>query len=150
MKEPELACWRMTDHGWVTPVTFASSLPIGRFPGCSEGKESACNVGDLGSIPGSGRSPGEGNGNPLQYLCLENPMDGGAWQATVHDVTKCQTWPRNFTFFHFATRHAHSESLLDHPMAPPPAITDIWESPAKISSSKLGAPSRQFTGTWAI
>ena len=43
------------------------------------GKASACNAGDLGSIPGSGRSPGEGNGNPLQYSCLENPMDGGAW-----------------------------------------------------------------------
>ena len=49
------------------------------FPGGSEVKASACNVGDLGSIPGWGRSPGEGNGNPLQYSCLENPMDGGAW-----------------------------------------------------------------------
>jgi len=49
------------------------------FPGGSVGKESACNVGDLGSIPGLGRSPGEGNGNPFQYSCLENPLDGGAW-----------------------------------------------------------------------
>ena len=49
------------------------------FPGGSDNKASACNVGDLGSIPGSGRSPAEGNGNPLQYPCLENPMDGGAW-----------------------------------------------------------------------
>ena len=49
------------------------------FPGGSDGKESAYNVGDLGSIPGSGRSPGEGNGKPLLYSCLENPMDGGAW-----------------------------------------------------------------------
>ena len=56
------------------------------FPGGSEGKESACNVGDLGSIPGSGRSPGEGNGNPLQYCCLENSMDRGAWWAAVHEV----------------------------------------------------------------
>ena len=48
------------------------------FPGVSDGKASACNVGDPGSIPGSGRSPGEGNGNPLQHSCLENPMDGGA------------------------------------------------------------------------
>ena len=47
-------------------------------------KASACNAGDLGSIPGSGISPGEGNGNPFQYSCLENPMDGGAWWATVH------------------------------------------------------------------
>ena len=53
---------------------------------------------DLGSIPGSGRSPGEGNGNPLQYSCLENPMDGGAWGATVHEVAKSQTRLCNFTF----------------------------------------------------
>ena len=58
------------------------------FPGGSEVKASACNAGDLGSIPGSGRSPGEGNGNPLQYFCLENPMDRGAWWATVHGVTR--------------------------------------------------------------
>ena len=61
------------------------------FPGGSEVTASACNVGDLGSIPGSGRSPGEGNGNPLQYSCLENPMDGGAGWATVHGVAKSQT-----------------------------------------------------------
>ena len=54
-------------------------------------KESACTAGDVGSIPGWGRSPGEGNDNPLQYSCLENPMDKGAWWATVHGVTKSQT-----------------------------------------------------------
>ena len=54
------------------------------FPGDSYSKESSRNAGDLGSIPGLGRSPGEGNGNPLQYSCLENSMDGGAWQAPVH------------------------------------------------------------------
>ena len=58
------------------------------FPGGSDGKASACNEGDLGLIPGSGRSPGEGNGNPLQYSCLENPIDGGAWQATVHGLQR--------------------------------------------------------------
>ena len=58
------------------------------FPHSSVGKESACNAGDLGSIPGLRRSSGEGNGNPLQYSCLENPMDRGAWQATVHGVTR--------------------------------------------------------------
>ena len=58
-------------------------LPCG-----SDGKASAYNAGDLGSIPGSGRSPGEGNGNPLQYLCLENLMDRGAWWAAVHGVAK--------------------------------------------------------------
>ena len=52
------------------------------------GKEPACNAGNTGSIPGSGRSPGEGNGNPLQYSCLENPMDRGAWRATVHGGLK--------------------------------------------------------------
>ena len=61
-------------------------------------KASACNAGDLGSIPGSGRSPGEGNGNPLQYSCLENPMDGGAWWATVHGVAKSRTRLNDFTF----------------------------------------------------
>ena len=61
------------------------------FLGGSEGEESACNVGDQGSIPGSGRSPGEGNSNPLQYSCLENSMDREAWQATVHGVAKSQT-----------------------------------------------------------
>jgi len=58
------------------------------FPGGSVSKDSACDAGDLGSILRSGRSPGEGNGNPLQYSCLENPMDRGAWQATVHGITR--------------------------------------------------------------
>ena len=61
------------------------------FPRSSAGKESACNEGDLGLIPGLGRSPGEGNGSPLQYSCLENPPDRGAWWAMVHGVTKSQT-----------------------------------------------------------
>ena len=61
------------------------------FPGSSDGKEFACNVGDTGLIPGLGRSPGEGNGNPLWYSCLENPMDGEAWWATVHGVAKTRT-----------------------------------------------------------
>ena len=61
------------------------------FSGGSIGKESACNTGDPGSIPGLGRSPGEGNGNPHQYSFLENSMERGAWQATVQGVTKSQT-----------------------------------------------------------
>ena len=61
------------------------------FPGGLEGRASACNEGDPGSIPGLGRSLGEGNGNPLQYSCLENPMDRAAWWATVHGVAKSQT-----------------------------------------------------------
>ena len=58
------------------------------FPGCSPGKESACSAGDPGSIPGSGRCPGEGIASPLQYSCLENPMGRGAWQAIFYEVTK--------------------------------------------------------------
>ena len=66
------------------------------FPGSSDSKESACSA---GLIPWSGKSPGEGNGNSHQYTCLENPMDGGAWQATVHGVAKSLTWPSDITFF---------------------------------------------------
>ena len=61
------------------------------FPGSSDGKESACNVGDAGSIPESGRSLGAGTGNSLQFSCLENPMDRGIWWATIHRVAKSQT-----------------------------------------------------------
>ena len=58
------------------------------FPGASDDKESACNAGDLGSIPGLGTSAGGGHSNPLQYSCLENPMDRGAWWATIHEVAE--------------------------------------------------------------
>ena len=68
------------------------------FPGGSEGKVSVYNAGDLGSIPGLGRSAGEGSGNPLQYYCLKNPMDRGAWQATVHGVAKSWTRLNDFAF----------------------------------------------------
>ena len=62
-----------------------------KFPGGSDGEASAYNVGDPGSTPGTGRSPGEENGNSLQYSCLENPMDRGAWGAIVHGVSKSRT-----------------------------------------------------------
>ena len=67
------------------------------FPGGSDGRASACNAGDPGLIPGSGRSPEEGNGNPLQYSCLENSTDGGAWWATVNGVAKSQIQLSDFT-----------------------------------------------------
>ena len=83
-------CISLVDGGgriyFVTPSTYDSGFPSG-----SVGKESACNAGDLGLIPGSGRAPGEGNSNPLQYSCLENSMDRGAGQATVHGIAKSQT-----------------------------------------------------------
>ena len=61
------------------------------FPGGLDGKEYTCNAGDLGSIPRLGRSPGEGNGYPLQYYCLENPMDRGVWWAIAHGVAQSHT-----------------------------------------------------------
>ena len=66
-------------------------------------KNLPANEGDVGSIPGLGSSLGEGNGDPLQYSCLENPMDGGAWWATVHGVAKSQTRLRELTSLHFTT-----------------------------------------------
>ena len=72
-------------------VLHRSTSPMMGFPGGSEVKAYARNAGDLGSIPGLGRAPGEGNSNPLQYSCLENPEDGGAWWGTVYEVVKSQT-----------------------------------------------------------
>ena len=84
--------------GWEDPpeedmathsIILAWRIPVEKgFPGTSDGKESACNVGDPGSVPGYRRSLGEGNGNLLQYSCLENPKDRKAWQAPVHGVEK--------------------------------------------------------------
>ena len=68
-----------------------SAQRVWGFPGGSDGKEASWKAGDPGSIPGLGRSPGEGSGDPLQYSCLENPMNRGAWWATVHGVAKSQT-----------------------------------------------------------
>ena len=75
----------------VISLLLPGVVSIKGFPGSSAGKESACSAGDPGSIPGSGRSSGEGNGNPFQYSCLGNSMDRGAWQATVLEVAKSQT-----------------------------------------------------------
>ena len=73
------------------PFTLAFFFFTFMYPTGSYGKESICNVEDLGLIPGVGRSPGGGHGSPLQYSCLENPMDRGAWRTTVHEVEKNQT-----------------------------------------------------------
>ena len=78
---------------WCHLTLSSSATP---FSGGSDGKVFACNVGDLGLIPGLGRSPGEGNGNPLQNSCLENSVDWEAWWATVHGVAKSWTWLSDF------------------------------------------------------
>ena len=94
-KESICKCRRPQSDSWVRKICWRRDrLPtpvfLG-FPGGSAGKESACNVGDLGSLPGLERSPGEGNGYPLQHSGLENSMDRGTRQATVHGITKSQT-----------------------------------------------------------
>ena len=90
---PTLGKWAVTTIICKTTgeIKYSSRGYLKGFPGGSDGKESACDVGDPGSTAGSGRPPGEGNDNPLQYPCLENPMDRGAWWATVHGVTRSQT-----------------------------------------------------------
>ena len=91
-------------------------------PGGSDSKASVYNAGDLGLIPGSERSPGEGNGNPLQYYCPENPIDRGAWWATVHGVAKSRTRLSDFTFT-FTTLYGHSSW---HPWNYNSNIKDHW------------------------
>ena len=77
----------------------------------SDGKAFAYDVRDLGSISGLGRFPGEGNGNPLQYSCMENPMDGGTWSAIVHGVAKSRTWLSDFTFT-FTGKNPHDTDVF--------------------------------------
>ena len=84
------------------------------FLGGSSGKEPSVSAGDIkdeGLIPGSGRSPGEGHGNPLQHSCLENPMDRGAWWAIVHGVAKSRTRMSDFTSLHFTLYRVHSDTF---------------------------------------
>ena len=81
-----------------TTIFFQPGSRKNGLPDGSDGKASVSNAGDPGLNPGSGRSPGEGNCNPLQYSCLENPMDRGAWWATVHGVAKSRTRLSNFTY----------------------------------------------------
>ena len=99
----------------------------------SEVKASACSAGDLGSIPGLGRFPGEGNGNPLQDSCLENSMDGGAWWATVPGVTKSQTRLSDFTSLHLVAKSC-------------PTLCDPWTSACQASlSSTISRSLLKFT-----
>ena len=102
----QLSCvWFLLDTSHILFIylftcLFLVSSKMQGFPGGSDSKESAYNVGDLGSIPGLGRSPGEGNGNPLQFSGLENPLDRGAWRATVRGVRVGHDWT-TLTLLHF-------------------------------------------------
>ena len=93
-------------------VLFESEFSLLAFSGGSDSKESACHAGDPSSIPGSGRFPGEGNGNPLQYSGLENPIDMGAWWATVRGVSKSQTWLNQL----ITQRHTHTHTSFKIPL----------------------------------
>ena len=110
-------------YGWV-PLLFPFNfhnivnwllVQLG-FLGSSDGKASAYNAGDKGSIPGLGRSSGEGNGSPLQYSCLENPMDGGGWWATVYGVAKNRTWLSALMSRHIVSSVAQLCLTLCNPM----------------------------------
>ena len=98
-------------HYFASEGPSSQSYGFSGFCGDSDGKASACSVEDPGSIPGSGRSPGEGNGNPLQYSCLKNSMDRGAWRATVHGVTNSRTQLNDFTLMVFPVVMCGYESL---------------------------------------
>ena len=94
-----------------------SPQPCLRTSGGSAGKESPCNGEDPGSIPRLGRSPGEGNGNPLQYSCRENPIDGGAWWAAVHEIAK--SWTRLSDSHTHTHTHTHTPVLAQPPSCHP-------------------------------
>ena len=109
------------ESGATERLHFLSLMPLTDFPSGSDCKMSVYNARDLGSIPGLGRFPGEGNGNPLQYSCLENPMDRGAWWATVHGVSKSRTRLSDFTLtFRVSYGEGNGSPLqyscLDNPM----------------------------------
>ena len=97
----------------IPTILSLNKFPWG-FPAGSDGKASACNAGDLGSVPGLRRSPGEGNGTLLQYPCLENPMDRGAWWAAVHGVAKSRTRLNTFTFNKFPSQlvYIHNQRII--------------------------------------
>ena len=112
----------------------SSSYPLG-FPGGSDGKESACNAGDLDSIPGLRRSSGEGNGYPLQYSCLENSMGRGAWWATIHKV------PNSWIQLNRLSTHAYP-SLLASLCNPTSSLISAYSSDVYHSPTSQGADAR--------
>ena len=135
-----LAKWR----GWV--VIFLNSLYLTNFihpgPGGSDCKESACKARDQGSTPGLERSPGEGNGSPLQYSCLENPMDGEAWRVTVHGVAKSRTRQRltlslSGTFTNYPETFLHSKLIIKWALMYKSDTRDFIDTPPFLRISKV-------------
>ena len=117
---------------------FLINLFLIGFPCSSVGKKSACNAGDLGSIPGSGKSPGEGSGNPLDYSCLENSMDRGAWQATVHGVTRVrhdlatkrqQIFNWRIIALHYCVSFCHPSTRISHRYKDVPSLLKLPPTP---------------------
>ena len=114
-------------------------LTSGGFPGGSDGTRSACNVGDLGSIPGLGGSPGEGSGSPLQYSCLENPTDRGAWRATVCGVTERQIRLSSQHFFTFPGSFMFTLEIWAYWYIYGPSLLRSWRS-LKANPGTLSCP----------
>ena len=123
----------------ITSMAPYNKLMLG-FPGGSDSKDSACSVGDLGSVPGLGRSPGEGNGNSLQYSGLENPRDRGASWATVHGVAKNHTWLSD-QYFHF---------LSIWPQASAKTKLSAWETTSGAALSLLNQGNLKFSAVLAF
>ena len=115
------------------------------FPGGSDGKESACNAGDLDSVSELGRSLGEGNGNPLQYSFPENPMDVGAWPATVHGVSKSQLWLSS-SRFHLINKKSNCNPNLVLSPSSEPAISSISKEP----QSPIPSPKYLFINIYSL
>ena len=124
----------------VTSISF--------FPNSSVGQETFCNAGDSGLIPGLGRSPEEGNGNPLQYSCLENPMDGGAWWVTVHGSQRVRhDWVTSLSLL-LMDRCCGIKSVPSRPGAISQSIYIAFTAPSHVPTLAPGAEQKQADGKW--
>ena len=127
---------------------FALFWSLKGFPGSSVSKEYAWNVGEPGSIPGTGRSPGEGNANPLQYSCLENSIDRGAWWATVHGVAKSWTQLSDFCFTSVYMPISNSHALWFLNSKSPQVLRHTHAHTSSLPTNPLGSPSRNWSHHW--